>query len=160
MPVRKLRHWKQQFDKDAKFIWRRSTFWKGKKVKIGDEIPEDLHSNKAKLRRFWESGWIELAKFEEPNVATGRVTKPEDLVTKIKDRKWGVEGLEDTFKTKKAAIEAAEGVLEKRKFKNNLPENLEELKMPALKEIAIGLNVPFKAVGQRKDELIAAIRKA
>lgn len=112
--VRKLRHWKQRFDKNAKFIWRKAVKWQGKSVELGSEIPEDLKNNRTKLKRFWEAQVIELAEFEEPNVLTGQVpskapTKktPADIVTKEADRKWTVEGLEDTFVSKKKALAAA-----------------------------------------------------
>lgn len=68
--IRKLRHWKQQFDKDARFVWRRETLFAGTIYEAGTVIPDDLIP-KAKLRRFWEAGRIELYKFEDPDVATG-----------------------------------------------------------------------------------------
>lgn len=71
--VRKLRHWKQRFHKDAEFIWRRPVKWNGKVVTPGDPIPKELVDQPTKLRRFWESKVVELALFEEPNVATGQV---------------------------------------------------------------------------------------
>ena len=71
--VRKLRHWKQQFDKNAAFIWRRRMLYLGKLTIPGTPIPELLANNKRKLRRFWESKVIELAEFDAPNVATGVV---------------------------------------------------------------------------------------
>ena len=46
--------------------------WGGKTYRPGDRIPEELAANKAKLRRFWESGWIELAEFTERDVASGQ----------------------------------------------------------------------------------------
>ena len=74
--VRTLRHWKQRFDKNAEFIWRRPITWQGKTVKAGDPTPQDLQDNKTKLRRFWEARVIELAEFEEPNVLTGQKQEP------------------------------------------------------------------------------------
>ena len=71
--IRKLRHWKQRFDPNAAFVCRRLMQWGGETYEPGDRIPEELAANKAKLRRFWESGWIELAEFDAPNVATGQV---------------------------------------------------------------------------------------
>lgn len=71
--IRKLRHWKQQFDKNAAFVWRRRMLYRGTLTVLGDPIPEFLASNKTKLRRFWESQVIELAEFDAPNVATGVV---------------------------------------------------------------------------------------
>ena len=71
--IRKLRHWKQRFDPSAAFVCRRLMQWGGKTYEPGDRIPEELAANKAKLRRFWESGWIELDGFDAPNVVTGQV---------------------------------------------------------------------------------------
>ncbi len=84
--VRILRHWKQRFRKDAEFIWRRPVIYAGEKCNPGDSIPDILAVNVAKLRRFWESGTIELAQFEDPNVLTGRVarsTPSEDMVREL-----------------------------------------------------------------------------
>lgn len=78
--VRTLRHWKQRFNKNADFIWRRPIIWQGKNMEPGDPIPEALAKNSTKLRRFWESRVIELAEFEEPDVLTGQ--KPQASVVK------------------------------------------------------------------------------
>ena len=108
--VRKLRHWKQRYDKNAEFVWARVLVWQGEQVVPGEPIPEDLNSNKTKLRRFWESRVIQLAEFEDPDVATGEVPEiPEPQVGEVvKDgnRKWRIEGHEGTFSTKKAATVA------------------------------------------------------
>jgi len=124
--VRTLRHWKQRFQKDAEFIWRRPITWQGKIVKAGDPIPKDLQENKTKLRRFWEARVIELAQFEEPDVLTGQKPEPtpeppdetseapsikdkelDDLVSKETDRKWHVEGVKEVFKSKTLATAKA-----------------------------------------------------
>ena len=83
--VRTLRHWKQRFNKNADFIWRRPIIWQGENMEPGDPIPEALATNPTKLRRFWESRVIELAEFEEPDVLTGQkpapvVQEPETLL--------------------------------------------------------------------------------
>ena len=119
--VRKLRHWKQRYDEDAKFIWRRSVTWNGVMVEVGTEVPEDLANNKAKLRRFWQSHIIELAVFEERDVMSGEPNQkasvvamaktPEELIKKETDRKWHVEGLEEVFTSKGKALEAAQALL-------------------------------------------------
>lgn len=74
-PIRKLRHWKQIWNKNAAFIWRRPTTYGGKEYQPGDAIPKELQDSPTKLRRFWESKRIELAEFEAPNVATGQRKK-------------------------------------------------------------------------------------
>jgi hypothetical protein len=81
--VRKLRHWKQRFNKNAMFIWRRPARFAGKAQRPGDPIPDELASNKAKLRRFWESGVIELAQFETPDVLTGLVESAADKQARL-----------------------------------------------------------------------------
>ncbi len=83
--VRILRHWKQRFDRNAKFVWRRSLIYSGERYWPGDPIPDLLAGNKAKLRRFWESGTIELAQFEEPNVLTGQTSTAEDMAHKLEE---------------------------------------------------------------------------
>lgn len=175
-PVRKLRHWKQRYDENADFVCRRPLFWKGKRYERGDPIPKDLKEMRGKLRRFWESGAIELAEFEAPDVLLGRAKRPADIVVKEGDREWRVAGLdEETFKTKKAALGAASELLATRKAGNRgqtkpgtpakkepapKSDGLDELKMAELKKIADNLGVSYKPVGQRKDELVAAIREA
>ena len=77
--IRKLRHWKQRFDPNVDFIWRRRTTFGDETYEPGDPIPKMLHEMKAKLRRFWESHWIELAEFEEKDVATGQVDLLRDV---------------------------------------------------------------------------------
>ncbi len=81
--VRTLRHWKQRFDRDAEFIWRCPLTYGGECQRPGDPIPPALMANKAKLRRFWESGTIELAQFEEPNVLTGQPTPSENMMREL-----------------------------------------------------------------------------
>lgn len=84
--VRILRHWKQRFHKDAEFIWRRPVIYAGESCRSGEPIPDILKGNKTKLRRFWESGTIELAQFEDPDVLTGQVvrhTAAKDMVFEL-----------------------------------------------------------------------------
>lgn len=71
--VRTLRHWKQQFEPGAKFIWRRKSKWAGVTYESGTPLDPEIIPNKAKLRRLWEAGRIELAQFTAPkNVTSGR----------------------------------------------------------------------------------------
>ena len=63
--VRKLRHWKQRFNKNAEFIFRRPVMYGNKIHKPGDPIPPELTDNPTKLRRFWESQTIELAREQD-----------------------------------------------------------------------------------------------
>jgi len=75
--IRRLRHWKQRFNKDAEFIFRRPMKFEGVNHQAGDPIPEVLFNNKTKLKRFWEAKAVELAEFEAPDVATGALPEPE-----------------------------------------------------------------------------------
>lgn len=102
--VRKLRHWKQRYDKNAKFIWRKNILWNGKPVVSGTSIPKELEAAPAKLRRFWESHIIELAEFEDPDVLTGRVSKKAKAAKPKKT------------KTKKGSPQAAKDIVPGNKF--------------------------------------------
>ena len=112
-PTRRLRHWKQRFNKDAKFTWNKAVLWRGKPVKVGEPIPKSLANERNKLRRFWEAGVIQLMDFSAPDVLTGQaVTKKVEApkngeLIKHGDRKWGVTGLDATWPSKKAATAAA-----------------------------------------------------
>jgi hypothetical protein len=65
--IRKLRHWKQRFDKNARFVWRRDVLWGAHQCRTGEPIPEWIlkEMGRTKLRRLWESRRIELAEFED-----------------------------------------------------------------------------------------------
>lgn len=102
IPIRfkKLRHWKQRFDKNAKFVWRRSLKFGGEYTKIGSQIPKSLLIKPTKLRRFWEAGVIELRDFEAPKVSTGKVAAKNAKTTKAAKKA--------AAKEKAAALELAE----------------------------------------------------
>ena len=100
--VHKLRHWKQRYDPNAAFICRRRMAWGGRTYVPGGRIPAELAANKAKLRRFWEAGWIELAEFKAPNVVTGL-----PMETPVEDPETPVEVL-DGAETAYAAVPQVE----------------------------------------------------
>lgn len=66
--VGKFRHWRQRFREDAAFIWRKNlTYAGGHEIQVGDLVDvEKLEISRRKLRRLWESNYIELAHFELP----------------------------------------------------------------------------------------------
>ena len=99
--TRSLRHWKQRFNKNAKFVWRRSIVYAGIQTVVGKSIPKILADSPTKLRRFWESSVIELAEFEAPNVLTGQRLKP---LTKAEKKKAETEKV----KANKALLNEAE----------------------------------------------------
>ena len=102
IPIRfkKLRHWKQRFDKNAKFVWRRSLKFGGTMTKIGSQIPKSLLIKPTKLRRFWEAGVIELRDFEAPKVSTGKVVSKQAKAAKAAKKR--------AAKEEAAALELAE----------------------------------------------------
>lgn len=75
--IRALRHWKQRFDPNAAFVWRKRTEWGDQVFEPGDPIPDEIieEMGRTKLRRFWESHFVELAEFEDPDVLSGRPEK-------------------------------------------------------------------------------------
>jgi hypothetical protein len=112
--VRRLRHWKQRFDKDAAFIWNKHMTWDGEPVVPGAVIPDALAADANRLRRFWEAGIIQLAQFEEPDVATGQAPEPvpepvpEPFVKVVEaEGGWQVEGFDDATYESREAAEAA-----------------------------------------------------
>lgn len=132
-PVARLRHWRQRFQKGAKYIWRRRIIWEGKETVVGAECPESLTSNPKKLRLFWEAKTIELRDFDGNNPGkkhlradgtdkpdastpapkkTEEPAKAEDQVSGAQ-RKWNVRGLEEVFTSKGAAVKAAQELLDK-----------------------------------------------
>ena len=111
--VHKLRHWKQQYHPNAAFICRRRMAWGGRTYEPGGRIPAELAANKAKLRRFWEAGWIELAEFQAPDVATGQPAEPElpEEATLEQHGSWYVVTLPDGTEHKAQGSEARDALL-------------------------------------------------
>jgi hypothetical protein len=70
--MRNVRHWKQRFDPNAEFVWRKGVVYDNERVVYGQPISPKLKADKARLRRFWDARVIELAEFIEPNVLTGQ----------------------------------------------------------------------------------------
>jgi hypothetical protein len=66
--VRKLRHWKQQFNPNARFVLRRPLTIYGEDFPRGHVLSDELVTKigPTKIRRWWESRTIELAEFSEP----------------------------------------------------------------------------------------------
>lgn len=59
--ARRIRHWKEQFSLNASYVWSKSTLCNGKLTVVGAIIPKKLSDNKIKLRRLWDSRFIQLA---------------------------------------------------------------------------------------------------
>lgn len=80
--IRRNRHWKQRFNEDADFVWRRTVKFGGQVFHAGDPVDKALFGGDARLRRvkllrFWHSHAIELANFEGRDAATGEVVNSE-----------------------------------------------------------------------------------
>lgn len=73
MPANRLRHWKQRYDADAKFVFtRRLKLGLDKKkpwVLPGDPVPSGDVRIKGRLKRWWHAGVIALADWESPEAA-------------------------------------------------------------------------------------------
>ena len=111
-PIRKLRHWKQRYDPNARFICRRRMRWGGRVYESGDPIPAQLATNKGKLRRFWEAGRIELAEFATSGAAPRR-DKPRLPAGAALDRRgsWRIVTLADGTEQRANGLEAYRGLL-------------------------------------------------
>ena len=62
--VRTLRHWRQRFDPNAEFVFRRPCRYGGVQYQPGDVIPDVLKAAKMRLQFLWRANRIELAEFE------------------------------------------------------------------------------------------------
>ena len=69
-----LRHWKQQYRPNARFVFRRRTQYGGQVYNVGDEVPEALLNHKIRLRRFWDANRIELHE-SEPHKPKGKARR-------------------------------------------------------------------------------------
>ena len=120
--LRKLRHWKQRYNPHAAFIWRRRVNWQGKPCTPGEVIPDELAANKAKLRRFWESQWIELAQFDAPDVQTGQMETngalPDGVTVEKMGGSWYVVRLPDGTEKKVQGKRAVEDLLSQLKTRD------------------------------------------
>lgn len=142
--VRRLRHWKQRFDKDAAFVWRQARMFNGVMTVPGELVPDEVLKDRNKLKRLWEASCIELAEFDDiSNSLTGErrsaskkeevpagAVDPETLLEKD-GRKWKVKGSEASFGTKKAAIEAAQAIIDKEAADKAAAEKEEAEKLAA-----------------------------
>jgi len=128
----RVRHWKQRFNKNAKFLCRRNFTWDGKEYHPGDLIPKGLEENKGKLRRFWEAQWIELAMFDTPDVSTGRVVPDADPDT---DPNTHIDNLPEGVSVKRSKgswfLVIVDGVENKINGERALGRMLDELRLKA-----------------------------
>ena len=67
-----LRNWRQKFDRNALFVFRRRLVLEGVQYGVGDVLPPSLLKNRVgKLRNMWNANYIELAPegtvYEQPD---------------------------------------------------------------------------------------------
>lgn len=72
--VSAVRHWRQTFDPNAKFVVRRRMLFRGKTLERGDELPSEGMSPHT-LRLWWKAFIIELADWQPPKAE--RPAEPE-----------------------------------------------------------------------------------
>lgn len=65
------RHWRQRFDPNADFVFRRSVLFNGERVQIGQPVDKTALGVRHRLRLWWEARIVELAPAARP---TGSVT--------------------------------------------------------------------------------------
>jgi len=70
--IRKVRHWKQRFDPEAEFIWRRAARVPGGSAAPGDRVEKSAFPLR-RLRKLWDAEWIELAEWEAPDMRRRRL---------------------------------------------------------------------------------------
>ena len=56
----RLRNWRERFNPGVEFVFRRPILWLDKQYLPGDTLPDDLKTNRGKLRTLWDAGRIEL----------------------------------------------------------------------------------------------------
>lgn len=157
--VRRLRHWKQRFDPNAKFVWRTVKLFGGKETVPGEPLPEDFVNNprnRNKIFRLWEAGMIELAEFKAvKNTLTGEreeaTIDPVDLLVK-EGNKWTVIGSDETFRTKKEALAHAQTLepagVEKSEDEDEYPNDAD----PEEVEAILNDDIPFEGMAEESDE--------
>lgn len=57
----RLRHWRQKFDPNGKFVFRRSVFFLDRQYEPGDPVPAEAKNMGAKLMNMWNANFIENA---------------------------------------------------------------------------------------------------
>ena len=115
--VRTLRHWRQRFDPNAEFVFRRPSTYGGVQYQPGDVIPDKLKAAKMRLQFMWRANRIELAEFETaPNGTPPDDTPPDDLllpegVTVERNSSWYDVTLADGTEQKVRGRDALEALL-------------------------------------------------
>ena len=81
---RRARHWKQLWDPNAKFVWRKRLLFNGKHTEVGKAVTKKQRQTLGvnRLRRWWDAGVIEIdPKTFEPGkrkAATPKAKEPRE----------------------------------------------------------------------------------
>ena len=65
--MRIVRHWKQKFDEDAALIFIKRVQLDGSVAMPGDTVPEDLRSQRHRMKVWWRAGFVALKDWDYEN---------------------------------------------------------------------------------------------
>ncbi len=145
--MKRVRHWKQRFDPDAKFVFlRRLKLGLDPKRPIvvpGDPVPTgDVRLGRARIKRWWHAGIIGLADFKYP----------EELKREKReaDRKVATEAVFDAAKRLPELVERLEAAQAEAEpsldVLANTERELNELKAVFEKAVELGVEIPADVV--------------
>lgn len=112
--ISRRRHWKQRWDPDAKFIYRRALklsdpeTGKAFRVLVGDDVDSEFWG-RGRLRRLWDQAAIELKDFEPPVVIYGRAAGEAPVAPAAPEEAHGYEESPETEKPVADSVEAPAG---------------------------------------------------
>lgn len=55
---RRIRHWKEVFAADGRYVWSKAVVVNGQRVQPGSPV-DKTGLPQGRLRRMWESGWVQ-----------------------------------------------------------------------------------------------------
>lgn len=97
----KLRHWKQHYSADAKFVLRKRLLFAGKQMERGDVLTEEMKAvlGRGRLENWWEANIIEImdgTEFRSPEPEPVEETEETELQEEVDDTPEDVENEGDT----------------------------------------------------------------
>lgn len=145
----RIRHWKQRYDPDAKFVFlKRLKLGLDKKKPVvmpGDPVPTgDIRLGRARIKRWWHAGIIGLADWVDPDVLKlqKRATEREEITEAVEQVLSLIPATEKRLAELIAEkAEADDGELA------HLTGELEDMRAVLVKAKAIGIEIPEDAAG-------------
>ena len=145
----RIRHWKQRYDPDAKFVFlkRLKLGLDPKKpvVAPGDPVPTgDIRLGRARIKRWWHAGIIGRADWVDPDVAK--------LAKRATEREEITEAVEQITELLPAAEKRLAEIIAEQDAENgdelaNLTRDLEDMRAVLVKAKALGIETPEDAAG-------------